>query len=888
MIHPRSFSYVLCTAALSFASALSSFGQWNDHAANTSVCAAADTQAAPVITTDGADGCIIAWSDRRSHVLRMVYAQRIASDGARQWMVDGIPLDTVASDQLNPQLCPDDSGGAIVVWVDYRGGPPSIFAQRISPSGGLLWGAAGVAVKPPDDSVLNEGPTIVRDGAGGAIVAWRSASAGLGNAIRAQRINAGGVLQWPWEGALVSHPTAGGPGMVSDEAGGSILVWQDTRSDPHGELYAQRLDGSGSELWTSNGVRISSFSGSLTPPFWEQQLCSDGTGGAIVVFIGPQTGDDNHFYAQRVNAAGSTPWTLPSNGGINVGYAFGSFYSTPGCTSDGSHGAIICAHEITTGVEGQRIDSSGNRLWNGGQTIAVSNYYCGGGAEANPAIVGDGAGGAIIAWNRNCTATNADIYAQDVDSKGNLLWAKYGQVVTFAPHDQLYPTMVRSGTGGAIVAWTDMRNAPSRVPDIFCDLVYALSRIYIFTGAEIHSFDNTGILIDLKHLNGFAYGLQVKVVKYPNPPDPPPPFNTEHIIGIGQNAYWTIDAMDTPPPGANFSADITFSFSAAELPTGPLQDIRIATRDGPTGTLDLPSLGEVHPEPKSIAVQGVDHFSEWALCTVPEGTTQFAVSDRWNMISVPLVVADYTKDTLYPTSVSNAFAYQSGYTVEPILANGAGYWLKFSGAQSIPINGSELHSLSLAVTQGWNMIGTIDQPLPVSQVMSDTAGLTTSQFFGYHGIYQVADTLQPGTGYWVKANQAGRLILSGSASASPRNAHKIRVVQTPELPPPPPGTESSTPKPVTFGLEQNFPNPFNPLTVIRYQLSVQSRVRLTIYDALGREVTTLVDQFQEAGFRSVRWDASSVASGVYSYKLEAEAQDRSQRFVDTRKMLVIK
>lgn len=89
--------------------------------------------------------------------------------------------------------------------------------------------------------------------------------------------------------------------------------------------------------------------------------------------------------------------------------------------------------------------------------------------------------------------------------------------------------------------------------------------------------------------------------------------------------------------------------------------------------------------------------------------------------------------------------------------------------------------------------------------------------------------------------------------------------------------------PVTFSLMPNYPNPFNPSTVISYSLERQGLVNLVIYDALGRKVDTLVDSNQRPGTYSVRWDSERFASGVYFYRLK---QDGGA--VLTRKMLIMK
>lgn len=95
--------------------------------------------------------------------------------------------------------------------------------------------------------------------------------------------------------------------------------------------------------------------------------------------------------------------------------------------------------------------------------------------------------------------------------------------------------------------------------------------------------------------------------------------------------------------------------------------------------------------------------------------------------------------------------------------------------------------------------------------------------------------------------------------------------------------------PQKFQLEQNCPNPFNPTTVFRYQLPIGSKVTLRIYYLLGQEIKTLVDAWQDAGYKSVEWDASNFASGVYFYRLDAtNVSNPSKSFTQVKKMLLLK
>ena len=93
--------------------------------------------------------------------------------------------------------------------------------------------------------------------------------------------------------------------------------------------------------------------------------------------------------------------------------------------------------------------------------------------------------------------------------------------------------------------------------------------------------------------------------------------------------------------------------------------------------------------------------------------------------------------------------------------------------------------------------------------------------------------------------------------------------------------------PFTYNLYNPYPNPFNPTTTLRYDLPEQSHVNIIIYDMLGRQVRTLINQNQDAGFKSMKWDANDdrgkpASAGIYLYQIKAG------EFVQTRKMVLLK
>jgi hypothetical protein len=88
--------------------------------------------------------------------------------------------------------------------------------------------------------------------------------------------------------------------------------------------------------------------------------------------------------------------------------------------------------------------------------------------------------------------------------------------------------------------------------------------------------------------------------------------------------------------------------------------------------------------------------------------------------------------------------------------------------------------------------------------------------------------------------------------------------------------------PREYSLQQNYPNPFNPSTTIRFELPHASRVSLKVYNLLGQEVVTLVDDEMQAGVYEVQFNAASLSSGMYVYRL------RAGEYVATKRMILMK
>jgi hypothetical protein len=324
--------------------------QWT--AGGVAICTSAEDQKYMQIISDGAGGILAVWSNYRSGNFEDIYAQRIDSTGAARWTTDGVIVCAAPGEQVLPQLVPDGSGGAVIVWSDSRNNDSDIYSQRIDSNGNVLWQADGIAVCALYGD--RKFPQVVADARGGAIVAWCGGNQG----IYAQRVSARGNLLWNPDGVLICNATGfwQEPQLCPDGSAGAIVTWVSGYAELH--IYAQRIDSLGDGVWGSIGVTVTS------PPFDQagQKIAADGVGGALIVWsdMRPQYygSPEYDIYAQRVNASGSKIW---APGGVPVCTVPGLQYVQE-IVCDGQAGAYIAWYDERDGladIYASRIAASG-------------------------------------------------------------------------------------------------------------------------------------------------------------------------------------------------------------------------------------------------------------------------------------------------------------------------------------------------------------------------------------------------------------------------------------------------------------------------------------------------------------------------------------------------
>ncbi len=429
----------------------------------------------PNIVSDGAGGAIVVWYDNRTAAANGfdIYAQRINSSGVPLWGDNGRAICTGVRNQQSPVVVSDGAGGAIIAWQDYRISTTNanIYAQRLDPSGAPLWADNGTAVCTWTRNQVY--PMIIADGSGGAVITWQDYRTNTNYDIYAQRISSSGSSLWADNGTAVCTS----PGnqtyqtQVSDGSGGAIITWQDYRGGANADIYAEKVDSSGSTPWpTDNGVIICSATDNQQYPV----LADDGSGGAIIAWQDRRGGAYYDIYARRIDSDGNRPAGWPADGAAICAAAYSQIF--PVIASDGSGGAIMAWQDYRDtltmlNIYGQRVDSGGASLWGDNGTV-----ICNAGREQqNPTIISDGAGGAIVAWQdyRNYSSTNWDIYALRVTSTAGLAsgWDANGERISTAASLQQYPCLTGDGSGGAIIAWRDRRTYGVSLWDLYAQKV---------------------------------------------------------------------------------------------------------------------------------------------------------------------------------------------------------------------------------------------------------------------------------------------------------------------------------------------------------------------------------------------------------------------------------
>jgi len=352
--------------------------------------------------TDGSGGAILVGTSTGDYVTSL-FAQRISPSGSRAWGNNGVQIST-GNQFGEQQLCSDGSGGAVIIYKDYIAG---MVAQKINASGEKQWGENGIIV----NAATNLGSfAITHDGTGGVLLAWVDNQESLNSNIYAQRIDGEGNLLWTAGGVAVCTAPGDQNGCrIANRNGGAIITWVDNRNPDDCDIYAQYVDGAGVARWSSNGVPVCSARGSQTNP----AVVPDNQNGALIAWVDNRKmiPDGQDIFAQRLNASGSRLW---GDSGLPICTSTPR-QKAPFIVSDNNGGAFIVWQDMISSYSGdfyfQHVDASGNTH----MVSDGANVYIAEGGQSNASVYSDGQGGFLMAWeDSRHEAPSVDIYAQKI------------------------------------------------------------------------------------------------------------------------------------------------------------------------------------------------------------------------------------------------------------------------------------------------------------------------------------------------------------------------------------------------------------------------------------------------------------------------------------------
>jgi uncharacterized protein (TIGR02145 family) len=182
---------------------------------------------------------------------------------------------------------------------------------------------------------------------------------------------------------------------------------------------------------------------------------------------------------------------------------------------------------------------------------------------------------------------------------------------------------------------------------------------------------------------------------------------------------------------------------------------------------EVTSWNDYYPDGMNLSIEAVPDagyaFAGWGSS---EMTLEIAHIEGWNIVGLPLSVADASYDTLFPDAINGSlYRYDDNYYAETELIAGTGYWLRFTDAGSTEIIGETITSLTISLSEEWNLITGISFPVAVEDIVDPAGIIVPGAIFGFDVSYFSPEVIEPGKGYWIRASADGDITISGNNGA---------------------------------------------------------------------------------------------------------------------------
>jgi hypothetical protein len=416
----------------------------------------------PKAVTDGHDGVIVFFESIVGSA-RVIKAQRCDINGEKLWDTAGV--DIYSSPVTKTLVCavPDNEGGAIIAWFDRKDGDNNsrIYLQRIDSSGTNQWKYGGVELS--DQDIHSGFVQCISDGEGGMFVCYEDRTIPSDIDIYIQRISRDGTAVWNASGTAVT--TAPGqqriPRICEAPGGGCYVAYMDEKNA--GDINVQFVNASGFPVWGHNGINITNHQAEQVNP----RIAALKNGAFTVVWEDSRNSGEKDIYYTVINDRGA-PFHVP--GGVLLCDPAGE-QSLAAVSPDGGGGAIVTWIDFRFSAEGdifaRRINKEGMVRWGSSNGIVIANPT---NVQEQPSILGDGYGGAFIAWQDKRDGVDFDLWMQSLDSNGIRRWIYRGIPLVIEEQSQIGLQLVESTPGSVIGVWTDGRIADG-LSDIYAERV---------------------------------------------------------------------------------------------------------------------------------------------------------------------------------------------------------------------------------------------------------------------------------------------------------------------------------------------------------------------------------------------------------------------------------
>jgi hypothetical protein len=884
---------------------------------------------------DGAGGAIIAWEDNRNNDNADIYAQRVLANGTRGW-ANVLPVTSHPGVQTGITADTDGQGNMILAWVDTRTNEENLYTAKIMADRSLPWGGTGGTIL-CDATLRQTSVKICPDlTTGGAYYAWSDERDGLAsNELYSQRFNANGTPAWQANGIVLCNAPDNQSGVrvavsINDGAqDGVIYCWDDLRTNASiSEIYSQKANPQGVHQWQTNGVKVcgNAVVGGGGQTRDNSRLTSDYDGGAMVVWDDTRaTGLVTQYdlYLGRVDASGVLP--CGDSGQLILGGPNEQQEAVLRADGDGTH--VLCIfrdfsrgsstlrialsrvsncvteqmNEIIYGLDGDATNPSNVQMFHGnvgyvwednrGRNFGKQVYYQvldtittgapvrvhpdvipvngapiapdNGGlpryVQETPQVCTDNSHGFFCSFTDNREGTK-QIRLQRVGYAGDLVCAATGVLVapTGPGLDQENAQIVSDGQNGCYVVWSGYDDA--FVLDVFAMRMDDNCQ-QVWTEAVVLS-DNAddddllmGIAVDDNGCLGAVW----------------------QTLGFGQYDIW----------GAKVCGDGTVAWRDSVGAAPREQSDAQIISDGQGGFYFAWADGRAEGSGKDIYAQRFDANGER-----PAGWTSGLgklVVTAPNDQKVPRLATDSQHNlyVIWQDFRTGIHLDLYGQKMDPA---GTKLWQPdLTGRPICTVVGDQGDQQLLVEWSDGIYIAWVDQRTSFDDIMGvhyDAAGnIIDTDWWGTVGDadggpindqYQkqtqpaLAHDFHGGTmAVWVDWRSSGKEPLQNIWG----NWVNDGTVSVRELP---------APLPREYMLTQNFPNPFNPTTEFRFTIPATEAVKITVFNTLGQQVETLLDEVMHAGTYNVTFDASALASGIYFYRLATPS------FETVKKMQLIK